>query len=277
MSKVLQRALTLFIATPFLLAALHYGGIVFFLMVAIGGIVGCLEYQNLMKQLHYHFPLFLLLLGTVGQWIAAAFNQPTYQSMVLFGTFFLSTMYYLWGYEKRKISKPVESLFSLMLGVLLLGWSYSHLFWLRTNDPLQGVWTGLVLLSIWGADVFAYGVGRFVAGRFGLGRHALTPHLSPRKTVEGYMGGMIFGTLLVIGIGVGRYDLPWIQVSTLGLTLTTFCIIGDLGISLLKREAQVKDSGRFLPGHGGALDRIDTLLWGVPLGYYLLVILQIYH
>ena len=277
MSNVWKRALTILVAAPFIVFVIEYGGIAFFLFAATGGFVACLEYEQMMKQLDHQFPLGLLLVGAIGQWVIASLNYPAYQPIWLFASIFINTIYFLWGYETGRFTKVVESWTSLTFGVLLLGWMFSHVFWLRTEDPLQGVWTGIVLLAIWGADSFAYGVGRFLAGRFGLGRHSLTQRLSPRKTFEGYIGGIIFGTLLTVGIGTRVFNLPWSQLTILSLALTVLCIVGDLGISILKRETQMKDSGQFLPGHGGALDRIDTLLWGVPLGYYLLLLLQVYH
>ena len=96
----------------------------------------------------------------------------------------------------------------------------------------------------------------------------MSPRLSPNKTVEGFFGGLVLGTFFTMLIGY-FLQLPLWPLLILGLAITILGPLGDLSISLLKREAGVKDSGNLLPGHGGALDRVDTLLWAVTIAYYL--------
>jgi phosphatidate cytidylyltransferase len=105
-----------------------------------------------------------------------------------------------------------------------------------------------------------------------IGKRKLAPRLSPNKTVEGYVAGIILGTLLTLVLGAVM-NLPWTIALLLGLLISIFSPAGDLGISLFKREAGVKDSGNLLPGHGGALDRIDSLIWSVTIAYYVLAYL----
>ena len=110
------------------------------------------------------------------------------------------------------------------------------------------------------------------AGRGPLGRHPLAPRLSPKKTVEGYVGGIVAGTgiALVIAAILG---LPFLLAGIAGLAVSVLGVFGDLSISMLKREAGLKDSGRVFPGHGGALDRTDSLIWAIAVVYYLVVFL----
>jgi phosphatidate cytidylyltransferase len=124
----------------------------------------------------------------------------------------------------------------------------------------------MAMVGTWIADSGAY-----VAGKT-LGRHKLAPRLSPNKTVEGYVGGIIAGTLITLIMGI-LFGLPWLPSLLLGLAVSVISPAGDLGISLLKRQAGVKDSGRFLPGHGGALDRIDSLIWSVTFATFLATLL----
>ena len=134
-------------------------------------------------------------------------------------------------------------------------------------------WTMLTILCTWLSDSGAYVVGRFVAGRF-VGRHALTPRLSPKKTVEGYVGGVFFGTATAV-LFAWFSLLPLPIALSLGLLVSAVLApAGDLGVSLLKREAGVKDSGGLFPGHGGALDRIDSLVWSVTIAYYFVLFLS---
>jgi phosphatidate cytidylyltransferase len=117
----------------------------------------------------------------------------------------------------------------------------------------------------WASDSGAYFAGR------AFGRTKMSPRLSPKKTWEGFAGG----TLAAVGAGVGIIALLGLPVSALvgvalGLIGAVGGTLGDLAESMLKRQAGVKDSGNLIPGHGGLLDRVDSLLWTAPLTYYLL-------
>jgi phosphatidate cytidylyltransferase len=127
----------------------------------------------------------------------------------------------------------------------------------------------LAMMGTWIADSAAYVVGKFLAGKI-FGKHKMAPRLSPNKTIEGYVGGILFGTLITMALGK-YFGLPLLTVFLLGLLVSIISPLGDLGISLIKREAKMKDSGALLPGHGGALDRIDSLVWSVTMAYYLAI------
>ena len=122
-----------------------------------------------------------------------------------------------------------------------------------------------VLVTIWGADVGAYFSGR------ALGRHKLAPRVSPNKTWEGVAGGLAL--VAVIGYaGSWLTGLAWFRLVPLCMATAALSIVGDLTVSLFKREAGMKDSGTLFPGHGGVLDRIDSIAAGTPLfvaGIYL--------
>lgn len=125
----------------------------------------------------------------------------------------------------------------------------------------HGAWLMLfVAVCVWATDTFAYFVGRF------LGRHKLAPQLSPGKTIEGSIGGLL-GAILV-GAGFGYWiHLPPLHGIAVGALAGVMGQVGDLFESALKRELGIKDFGRVLPGHGGALDRFDSLLFVAPLAY----------
>ena len=131
-------------------------------------------------------------------------------------------------------------------------------------------WFLIVLPSLWIADSAAYFVGRAI------GRHRMAPRLSPKKSWEGYLGGIVFGALG--GALIAWMMQSFIPIDFTGTGLQALVIaglvsilapIGDLGISMIKRELEVKDTGRLLPGHGGVLDRIDSWIWAGALGFYL--------
>jgi phosphatidate cytidylyltransferase len=166
-------------------------------------------------------------------------------------------------YEKRPDEKAFSSWMATMTGILILGFLASHFFRIRALDTNAVQWTALTLMASWSADGTAFLVGKSI------GRHKLSPRLSPKKTVEGYVGGIIFGTLIT-AIAATILGMDTIPVIILSVVIGILTPAGDLGISLLKREADVKDSGQFLPGHGGALDRIDTIVWSVTIAFYLI-------
>lgn len=156
-------------------------------------------------------------------------------------------------------------------GLAYLGWIGAYLIDLRfLPNPQDGQWWLMIVLpSVWAADTAAY----FVGIRWG--RHRMSPRLSPKKSWEGYLGGVAFGTF----IG-GAFSWLWahffgLQVSVLqgailGLVLSAVSPLGDLGESLFKRQAGLKDSSNIFPGHGGAFDRIDSWIWAGIIGVYMI-------
>ena len=125
-------------------------------------------------------------------------------------------------------------------------------------------------ISAWCADAGAY----FVGSKFG--KHKLAPSISPKKSVEGAFGGVAGGILgmLIYGIILHfcKTDVPWIAFIVIGFLGSFFGLLGDLFLSYIKRECKIKDFGNFLPGHGGVLDRFDSVLFVVPVCYYLFLI-----
>jgi phosphatidate cytidylyltransferase len=148
-----------------------------------------------------------------------------------------------------------------LLVVLYLGLTGACMGWLR-QWPGESAGAGLILFflaSIWAGDSGAYYVGR------NLGRHKMAPRISPNKTWEGLVGGVI-GTL--VGAALARFvfvpDLGWLHVLGLAAILAVTAPVGDLVESQLKRDTGIKDSSTLLPGHGGFLDRTDSLLYSAP-------------
>lgn len=171
--------------------------------------------------------------------------------------------------------RPLEAVSVTVFGVLYTGGALSFAYGLRyhrwTVDAAAG--TALLLFPVvltWASDIGAYAVGRAV------GRRKLIPSVSPGKTVEGSIGGLAF-TILAAWLYVTLALRP---VAHLSLTPAAFVLfgaaisvaaqLGDLAESLFKREAGVKDSSHLIPGHGGVLDRIDSLLFVLPVAYLLL-------
>lgn len=187
---------------------------------------------------------------------------------VLVCCLFVLFLFYLSSYDH--IQELAWDLAVSTLGLVYLPLLLGHFIWLRLM--VQGEWWILWLLFvICCGDTMAYYTGK------ALGQRKLYPQVSPGKTWAGTLGGL--GANLAAGVLVGRWLLPEVQIINLGilsLALGFIGLLGDLFESMLKRQAQVKDSSSLLPGHGGMLDRLDSLLFTAPaLVYARLFILQV--
>ena len=145
-----------------------------------------------------------------------------------------------------------------VMGFLVLLPSWGILAYLHGTEPAGRRLTLTVLVIVWAADVGAYGIGRW------LGRVKLAPKVSPGKTWEGVTGGVLFAALAAWA-AAAWLDLPVGPLIALGIATALVSVLGDLTVSMFKRNAGLKDSGRLLPGHGGVLDRIDSLTAAVPV------------
>lgn len=260
---------------PLTLFLIYLGGWFYFLPFAALLTIALFEFTRLSKKLGWQIPLWLLLPLALLQWI---FPQPVLSMLfpdfktnadLLPLAFLVSLLvilgYALWLFERKPQENAPGSWMATTAALLLLGWLGSHFFRIRGLEIENiAAWTALAMLGTWIADSGAYVFGK------GLGRHKLSPRLSPNKTIEGYIGGAIVGTVFTVIIA-WFLNLSILRALALGLLVSFVSPMGDLGISLLKRSVNVKDSGNLLPGHGGALDRIDSLIWSVAIAYYLLL------
>jgi phosphatidate cytidylyltransferase len=152
-----------------------------------------------------------------------------------------------------------------LLGVTWIGLGLAHALLLRDIDEHGVLAVYTVLLAVWAGDAAAYFVGRLV------GRHKLAPTVSPGKSWEGLIAGTV-ATVAVTFVAVYEQSFVTIPESlVLGVVIAIVAPLGDLFESALKRDADVKDSGRLLGGHGGVLDRIDALLFAWVAAYYVVV------
>ena len=145
------------------------------------------------------------------------------------------------------------------IGVVLISAAVTAIFSVWQSSPW---WLMYLFLLVWGADSGAYFVGR----KFG--KKKLAPNVSPNKSVEGLYGGIVTSMLIVTAVALLYLDMTWSElILFLILSVVTVfsSVLGDLFESMIKRRAGIKDSGRILPGHGGVLDRIDSLLAAAPI------------
>ena len=164
--------------------------------------------------------------------------------------------------SKRELRQCLSDSGMLLLGVLYVGLTLGHLPLIRSLDGGSFLIFFLLLVT-WSGDAGGYFAGRT------LGRHKLAPVISPNKTVEGLFGGLFLATIAALAARL--WFLPSLSITDsiiLGLGLASAGALGDLVESAMKRSAGVKDSSQLIPGHGGLLDRLDSLLFTTPTFYY---------
>lgn len=165
-------------------------------------------------------------------------------------------------FTRQGLATAVQSVAFTLLGVFYVGWLLSYVLWLRLL--IDGPYYVFYIFGVvWLGDAAA-----LVGGTL-MGRHKLAPSISPRKTVEGAVGGVL-GSLCGAVLGglwlLGHFTIT--QCLAVGFILAVLGQLGDLSESLLKRSTGIKDSGRLIPGHGGILDKVDGILFGAPTLYY---------
>jgi CDP-diglyceride synthetase len=222
------------------------------------------ECFGVLRRAGYHPATLLGLVGTVALMIAAYTKGASAIPLVLVLIVVFTFLWYLLGVER---GAPVAGAAATLLTVgwiSLLG-SFAALLLAPSNFPDRH---GIAFLLGAVIATVANDVGGLVVGGW-IGRHPLAPSISPNKTWEGWLGGLVL-SVVVSGALVGAIH-PWTpgKAVVLGVMVAVIAPIGDLAESLLKRDLHIKDMGTLLPGHGGVLDRVDALLFVLPATYYL--------
>jgi phosphatidate cytidylyltransferase len=247
--------------------AMIFGGLFFFFLITILLAVAAWEYGRIFHAAGYNAST-PLLVGGVVLLITLRGYFPNFAPIVLSLLILAAMTWHLFDYEKGR-DQAASDFAITSTGIIYLGWIGAYLIDIRNlHDGL--FWLALVLPSAWLADTAAYFFGK----RFG--KHQLSPRLSPKKTWEGFWAGVLFGTIGTAGLAVlwhnlGGPALAFWQGLLLGAVISTLTTLGDLGESMFKRQAGVKDSSNLMPGHGGIFDRMDSWLWAGALGYVVIV------
>ncbi|MEN8134638.1 MAG: phosphatidate cytidylyltransferase [Thermodesulfobacteriota bacterium] len=186
----------------------------------------------------------------------------------LFLALFLLIVYSLSRYGSLDNKASGFNAFALMLrigfGIFYVGFCFSHFHLLLTLNEGQHLLILLTVITVF-SDSFAYYTGKM------LGRHKLAPAISPGKTIEGLLGGLCGSILGAIIVGIWFFPgYSLVKISILTVFLSMIGVLGDLTESMIKRTMRVKDSGHILPGHGGVLDRLDSLMIAAPILFYML-------
>jgi len=266
-----QRVLVAVVLLPIGIALIFAGGLAYLAMVAFFMAAAVWEYANLFAAVGRRPARGLMVAGALAWMLARYWGGFRYDTLVLAVVTLALMAYHLWAYEHQGDAHPEGGTdFAVSLsGVVYLGFLGAYMISLR-QFPAGAWWVLLALPIIWIADSGAYFAGR------AWGKHKLSPRLSPKKTWEGYLAGVLTGTAAGAGLAAvyaGLASQPIVGLTPasgalLGLLISTLAPLGDLGESMFKRQAGVKDSGHLLPGHGGAFDRVDSWLWAGVLAYY---------
>ncbi len=261
---MVKRTVTSLVLLILAMPALMVGGFPFFLLMGFFIVVAAYEYTAMFRAVQIEPSRWLTVGGVFFLLFVRDFfsqySTPTLAFLVI-----VALAYHTLAYERGRDQAALD--FAATVGGLVyLGWVGAYLLDLR-NLPNGGWWVFLVLPVTWMADTGAYSIGA------AYGRHKLAPRLSPKKSWEGYWAGVFTGTLYGVFFAFAYSTWGPLQISIwqgamLGLILSVITPLGDLGESLFKRPAGLKDSGNLIPGHGGAFDRIDSWLWAAFIGYY---------
>jgi len=264
-----RRVATALIVLPALLLAFFLGPPVLGVaLVAAAAAIGLAEFFRLMRARE------IRPLRRTGFVLAAAmFLDVAYPGWYGAPFWPLAALLLLTVTLRRGVSLPetVPAAAATLLGATYLGALGGTIGALRILPPMaDGAWRLVLLLAIiMAADTAAFFVGQV------FGRRRLAPEVSPGKTVEGAFGGVLGGVAGALAVrALGLPALPFAHAAALGFGVAAMGIVGDLEESLVKRWAGVKDSGALFPGHGGMLDRIDSLLFGAPVLYYYFLYLR---
>ena len=279
MSNSVQRLLTAIIAVPILYVIFLIGGIIYLLFFLAIILIGQIEYQKLLESKNLPNNRILGIISSILMGVSA------YLGYYYFTFCFTGLVLLILILELRKgdFSQTVTNIGATLFGVIYLGWLLSHAILLRNIDQYENIRVysennqgledlGFFLVVFAVACTFLNDTGAYYTGTL-IGKHKLAPKISPGKTIEGTVGGIVVCIIagLVVNFLFG-YPLSSDWTIAFALLVGIAAILGDLVESSIKRGAGIKDSGDIVPGHGGVLDRFDSLIFVFPVSYYFMLI-----
>lgn len=261
---MLIRTISAFVLVPLLLGLTYLGGKYTALLVGFLTLMALWEFMRIGEKMGIP-AWYKTNLAVAVLWLAVIFSGGEEWMLASLVAWILIALGRLsLGYPKIQVTEVSYNFTGLVYTVVLL----SHLYLLR-QLPGGAAWAFLSFFLVWATDTGAYLIGR------AFGKHPLSPRVSPNKTVEGSLGGLLTAVLVAVLYWnyIGGASLAYF----LGLALVAGVAaqLGDLFESALKRSAGVKDSGKLIPGHGGVLDRFDSFVFAIPVVYYSLMIVVV--
>ncbi len=246
-----QRLLSAFILIPVIFLVAYLGGWWYAVFALVATILCIYEFNVILRNANFKpwLPLLFALAGALV--LAGQFWNLSYIQVVLAAALILVSA---WQLATPAEDRSLADWSVTIAPAVYLGWLGASVLLVR-NAPMGWRWTLFLYLTVFAADSAAYFGGR------AFGRHPFAPTVSPKKTWEGAIIGWAYTTFLAIGLA--RYlQLPMnaFEAAALGLTVGIVSAVGDLTMSFVKRQAHIKDASQLIPGHGGVLDRVDSLL-----------------
>ena len=264
-----QRLITAAFLVPVFLWVIHMGGWLYSAVVIVLLSIGAWEFTRIAAVADTYPSTWISVAGVWAVAVAVAMMDVRMMIPVVVVILLCGTAWHVYDFERGGARTPFQDWAVTLAVPLYVGGLGGHLLALRLLP--HGVWWTLTVLpAMWLSDTGAYAIGRW------LGRRPMAPRTSPNKTWEGFFGGALWGAVfggLLAELwqrygGVSSDVLGWREGIFIGILVSLVGPVGDLGISMLKRQAGIKDTGRLLTGHGGVLDRIDSWLLAGAVSYY---------
>jgi phosphatidate cytidylyltransferase len=263
MSPLISRLAIVAAGLPIVLGSAYLGGWFLFALVAVGGLIALHELYRLAR------PLRPLVLAGYGGALAAFFGAEVSGAEWMLAGFLLTFVFsFVFAAVSETRQSTTVAIAATVLGAAWIGLGLGHLLLVRELDIYGRLALITLLLTVFVTDTFAYIGGRIA------GRHKMSPVVSPGKTWEGFVVGAVAGVLTTF-VALYKeviFDDTW-RALVLGAVIVAAATLGDLFESLVKRDLGTKDTGRLLLGHGGVLDRIDSLLFAAPAAYFTILAL----
>ena len=249
-----------------LIATVGFGGDLLFAFLAVISVIGLTELYKVV-DVQYKILGFVGYLAAVLYYGLIYTGHMEYVTMLSILFLFLIMAVYVFTFPAFRAEQVMTVFFGFFYVAVMLSYVY------QTRELLDGsvvVW--LIFLSSWGCDTCAYCVGMLI------GRHKMAPRLSPKKSVEGGVGGIagaaLLGVLFALAMNKwGGADVSPLHYAVICAAGGAISQVGDLAASAIKRNHEIKDYGKLIPGHGGILDRFDSVIFTAPVIYYLAILL----
>ncbi|MBE0429293.1 MAG: CDP-archaeol synthase [Thermoleophilia bacterium] len=259
---MITRALVGIIGAVLAIIVVYTGGMPLLVALILLSILGLHEFYRMSRAFKPH--LLAGYLGTILILLGTYYDPPGGTLWGVLGLFLLTfVLHAVRGLNSEMVAQMSVTFF----GSFYVGVGFAHVIMLQAFPSIGVSLAILVLLATWTSDTVAYAVGHY------LGHRPISPVISPKKTLEGTVAGFI-GTIIIVLIA-GK-SLGWMSSGKffiLGLVIAVAAPVGDLFESYIKRAFHVKDAGTIIPGHGGVLDRFDSLLFAGAAAYYALFVM----
>jgi phosphatidate cytidylyltransferase len=259
-NETLRRVLFAIPLIAFAITIVAVGGALFAAAMLVMALLGLREYFAMTAEAR---PLPLAAYITAAGMIIAAYLGDSFNVLMAAACGF--PLVFLFAARRGDHRDVTYSIAITVLGFAWLGLGFSHAVLLRDLPDHGGALVIDVLIATFIGDTCAYGAGRLFGSR------KLAPRISPNKTVEGLVGGFIGGTMAFWFAGLYQDWLPGLDALVMGMAIAAIAPIGDLFASMIKRDWEIKDTGKIFGPHGGLIDRLDAVLFTIVAGYYLSV------